>query len=192
MNLLVNFLLYQIGWFAIVIGAGIGRPWLGGGISAVLVVVHYVMVEQRSRHLLLGAVAGLVGVALDSFQLALGVFEFPSGAVSQWLVPPWIAVLWIQFATILPFCLRWLSGRYGLAAALGLVGGPLAFYAGERFGAVLFLEPRGFHYLILGMVWGVALPALVFLSDRIVACGPQGALYGWAARLRTRSPETAN
>ena len=191
MNLLVNFLLYQTGWFAIVLGAGSGHPWLGSGIATLLVAVHFAMVVRRPRHLMLAAVACLLGVMLDSVQLAIGVFQFPSGAPVQWLVPPWIAVLWIQFATILPFCLRWLSGRYWLAAAMGLVGGPLAFAAGERLGAVTFLEPRGLHLLMLSVAWALALPLLVLLSDRIVGCGPRGALYAWASRVRSQSPETA-
>ncbi len=191
MNVLVNFLLYQTGWFAIVLGAGSGHPWLGCSIAALLVAVHFAMVERRSRHLVLAAIACLLGVTLDSVQLAIGVFQFPSGTVIDGLVPPWIAVLWIQFATILPFCLRWLSGRYWLAASLGLVGGPLAFAAGERLGAVTFLEPRGLHFLMLSVAWALALPALVLLSDRIVESGPQGAYYAWAARIRCQSPEAA-
>jgi hypothetical protein len=182
MSLLVNFLLYQIGWFAIVVGAGNGHPWLGCCLALLLVSVHFVMVTDRSRHLLLGAAACFFGVLLDSTQLWMGVFEFPSGSFADWLIPPWIAVLWIQFATILPFCLRWSSGRYVLSAILGFVGGPLAFWGGERLGAVVFLEPRGAHFLVLAMAWGLAFPTLVFLSDRIVGRGRQGASYRWSAK----------
>ena len=62
--------------------------------------------------------------------------------ICQWLAPPWDVVLWMQFATILPFCLGWLSRRYLLCSVLGLIGGPMAFYAGEQIGAVSFLAPR--------------------------------------------------
>jgi hypothetical protein len=187
MNLLVNFLLYQIGWFAIVVGAGTARPWLGCTCALLLVAVHFAMVMDWPRHLLLGAFAMTLGVLLDSLQLGMGVFEFPSGSIASWLVPPWIAVLWIQFATILPFCLRWLSHRYGLSALLGFVGGPLAFSAGERLGAVSFLPPRMYHFLILAGVWALALPMLVFCCDRVVRCGRDGALYRWAAGRAGRS-----
>jgi hypothetical protein len=182
MSLLVNFLLYQIGWFAIVVGAGNGHSWLGCCVALLLVGVHFAMVTDRPRHLLLGAAAGVFGVLLDSAQLWIGVFEFPSGSFADWLIPPWIVVLWIQFATILPFCLRWLSGRYLLSAILGFVGGPLAFWGGERLGAVVFLEPRGAHFLVLAAAWGLSFPTLVFLSDRIVGRGPQGARYRWATQ----------
>ena len=182
MNLLVNFLLYQIGWFAIVLGAGSGRPWLGSMCALALVAVHFAMVGDWPRHLLLGGFAMMLGVLLDSVQLGVGVFEFTSGSIAPWLVPPWIAVLWIQFATILPFCLRWLSARYGLSSLLGFIGGPLAFSAGERLGAVVFLPPRLPHSLILAVVWALALPTLVFCCDRVVGGGRDGSRYRWASR----------
>ncbi len=185
MSLLVNFLLYQVGWFAVVVGAGAGRPWLGGSAALLLVFIHLGMTVDRPRHLLLAVIAGSFGLLLDTAQLWLGVFSFPSGSLVPWLVPPWIAVLWIQFATILPFCLRWLSGRYVLSGVVGIVGGPLAFFAGERLGAVVFLEPRAVHYLALAFAWCVALPTLVCLSDRIVAQGTRGGRYRWAAAAKS-------
>jgi hypothetical protein len=121
--------------------------------------------------------AGAVGLILDSLQLWFGVFCFPSGVIVPWLAPPWEVVLWMQFATILPFCLRWLSGRYVLGSVLGFIGGPLAFYAGARLGAVSFLSPQLTHYAILGVVWALAFPLLLWLSDTLVTARGLGRQY---------------
>ena len=37
---ILNYVLYQAGWLACVLGAGRGRPWLGAGTALGLVAVH--------------------------------------------------------------------------------------------------------------------------------------------------------
>lgn len=81
-----------------------------------------------------------------------GRVSFPQWDDQSRAGSPWDAIPWMQFATILPFCLRWLSRHYLLRGILGAIGGPLAFYTGERLGAVDFLEPRLLHFAILGTV----------------------------------------
>jgi hypothetical protein len=188
MSLPVNFALYQAGWFAIVVGAASGRPWTGMGVALAAIAVHLALARGMLRQGSLILVSGAVGFTLDSLQVGFGVFRFPSGTVLPWLAPPWDVVLWMQFATILPFCFRWLSHRYLLSFVLGLVGGPLAFYAGERIGAVLFLPPRLLHFGVLGVVWALALPLLVWLSDTLVAAHGLGGHYRFAAG-ENRNPE---
>ena len=146
---LVNLCLYQVGWFACVLGAAAQRPWLGMGLGLVLLCIHLALVRGVLRHLALIGVAGAIGLAADSLQMWWGVFRYPNWTVVGWLAPPWDVVLWLQFATILPFCLRWLSRRYWLSWLARLVGGPLAFYAGETLGAITILPSRLPHFALL-------------------------------------------
>ena len=78
-----------------------------------------------------------------------------------------MTVLWMQFATTFRYCMGCSSGRYALSAVFGLVGAPIAFYAGERLGAIEFLDPRHINFLVLGLLWSAAVPLLVLLSDRL-------------------------
>jgi hypothetical protein len=185
MSLFINFGLYQIGWFAIVVGAANHQPWLGMGLGLAAIGVHLLLAHGWVRHLSLLLASGTVGLILDSLQLWLGVFRFPSGAVVPWLAPPWEVVLWMQFATILPFCLRWLSRRYLLGSVLGFIGGPLAFYGGERLGAIAFLSPQLLHYAVLGIVWGLAFPLLLWLSDTLVTERGLGGQYRFTPTEKT-------
>ena len=45
---LINYALYQTGWFACVLGAAAHRPWTGFAIAIVLVGVHLVLSVGRS------------------------------------------------------------------------------------------------------------------------------------------------
>ena len=152
-------------------GLGIGVPGLPSS-----------PVRGVERQLVLIAVAGAMGLVVDSLLMSSGVLRYPNWTLVAWLAPPWDVVLWLQFATILPFCLRWLSRRYWLCSLAGLVGGPLAFYAGERFGAVTFLPPRWPHYAALAVVWSVAFPILVWVSDRLIVIPGVGDRYRWLSR----------
>lgn len=164
--LLVNFALYQIGWFACVFGAASGLSWLGAGLALACAVIHLFLVRDRAREAMLMAAVAVLGLTVDSLQVRLGVFTYPGGTPLEGFAPPWIAMLWLQFATLLHFGLRWMSGRYVLAAVLGFVGGPLSFWAGERMGAIEFASPGA--YVALACVWAAVMPLLILLADRIV------------------------
>jgi hypothetical protein len=84
--------------------------------------------------LLMVVTVGFLGTMVDSAQAFAGVFVFESGYWSYWVVPFWLTVMWMQFATLFHFALRWLSGHYLLAAVLGALGGPAAFWTGSGLG----------------------------------------------------------
>ncbi len=163
---LTNAVIYQVGWFACVLGAAWGRGTAGAVVALILVGLHLTLAQRPALELPVLAAAGVIGIAADSLHAAFGVLEF-SGHTGGSLAPLWIVALWIQFGTVLHFCMRWLSGSYLLASCLGLIGGPVSFLAGERLGAAAFGEPRMASLTILALTWSLALPSLVMIADRV-------------------------
>ena len=51
-------------------------------------------------------------------------------------------------------------------SGLGAWGGPLAYYSGQRLGALTFHPPLVFHLAVLGAAWAVAVPLLFFLAEK--------------------------
>ena len=166
MSRALNFIFYQVGWFACVLGLAWDFQRAGILIAVTLVGIHVGLASDRWVQIRLCLTAMLLGLVVDSLQLAAGVFTFPQGQLVRWLPPPCFPVLWLQFATTLCYCMRWLSGRYVLAAFFGLLLAPMAFFAGERFGAIEFPAPRLLHFAMLGFVWSAVVPLLVFVADR--------------------------
>ena len=162
----INLCLYQAGWFALVLGAANRRPWAGVGAGLVLIAVHLILARERKPEILMVVSVGIMGTIVDSAQAFAGVFVFESGYWTFWVVPFWLTVMWMQFATLFHFALRWLSGRYLLSAALGAVGGPAAFLTGERLGGVIFPMGTRYSLFVLAGVWAAILPLCVFLADR--------------------------
>ena len=62
--------------------------------------------------------------------------------------------------------LRLLHNRRAVAAVVGAVAAPLAYYAGGRLGAVEFVNV-GAALLVIGAGWVVLMPVLVSLAARL-------------------------
>ena len=164
---IINVLLYQLGWFSCLLGATWGYPLSGAFFALLLMAVHLVLAESRKSELYLMLSACLLGVVVDTLQQAAGVFTFKIDPAWPLWLPLWIFVIWAQFATLFHYGLYWLSGRYLLAAFLGLIGGPLAYWGGVRLGAAQFNEALFFSVSSLAVVWALVMPMLVWLSARL-------------------------
>jgi len=103
-----------------------------------------------------------VGAAIEGLQIWAGTYRFTSGTIIDSLPPPWLLVMWAQMATTFDFSLRPIVTRPVAAALFGAVGGPLAFLAGERLGAVTLHRPLAPGLLLLASSWTVAM--LIFCS----------------------------
>ena len=154
---LVNYSLYQIGWSACVLGGASHRPWTGLSIAVILVGVHLALSVERAVEVRLVVLATAVGAVVEMTQIAAGTYRFTSGTVTDALPPPWLLAMWAQFATTFRFSLRNVITRPVLALLFGAAGGPIAFLAGERIGAVTLLPPLGLGLLRLSISWALAL-----------------------------------
>ncbi len=157
---LIHAALWQAAWFAAVLGAAHGLPWLGPAATVPVLALHAWRHRQdRDRGWTLPVAALGLGLIVDSLLGHLAGLRMARGdtAWTTWATP-WMAVLWIQLATALTASLAWLPRRPALAAVLGAVCGPLAYYGGVRLGA---LSIDGWPTLLaVSAVWAVALPLL--------------------------------
>jgi len=164
--LVTNVVLSQLGWFAAVLGAAHGWPATGAWLALALVGVHLALAPNTRSELLLIAIAMAIGAAWDSAVVAAGLIHYTAGQWAAWMAPYWIIVLWGLFATTLNVSLRWLHGRWWLAALLGAVAGPLSFAAGVRLGAAHFTYPV-LTPAVLALGWACLMPLLVWWAQHI-------------------------
>lgn len=163
----LNYALYQAGWFACILGAAWGWPWTGAAIATALIAVHLLLAPERATELRLIGVALACGLVVEGYQAQRGTYAaFTSGSVVAWMSPPWLLLMWAQFATTFRWSLRGIMLRPVRAALFGAAGGPIAFWAGERLGAVTLATPLWAAYLRLGLTWGIALWACAEIARR--------------------------
>ena len=164
-SIVVNFALFQLGWFACVVGAAYAQPWAGTLSVVVIVAYHLSRAGRPLAEIKLIALALLIGFLWDSTLVASGLLVYKVGMLNEMIAPHWIIAIWALFASTLNVSLRWLKGHYLVAALFGMAGGPLAYYAGSRLGAVYLLDPF-LSLLALALGWAFIMPLLMYLSDR--------------------------
>jgi len=165
MSPLPNFLLYQTAWLACVMGAAHGQPMIGVAVAALVVALHLALTRSSKSELAVIVMTGLIGGTWETLVVHLDWVRY-LGADTQTWPPAWIIALWLAFATTFNVSLRWLQGRHVLAALLGLIGGPLAWYAGARLGALELPDPI-LALMAIGTGWAVLMPLLLFLAHRL-------------------------
>lgn len=166
MNFWTTLLAHQATWFAAVIGAGQGHGWPGLLAIGLFVAWRLGVSRHRGLEARLGMLALALGWALESLWVGAGLIGYAApGGVGA--VPGWILALWVGFAlTVIPL-LGALHARPVLAALLGAVGGPAAYWgAGEGWGAVQFAEPTGLALGALALGWALAMPLLLTVARR--------------------------
>jgi hypothetical protein len=169
-RLLANFLSFQAGWFACVLGAANGLPWAGSAVAAALVAAHVFACRRPSIEARLIGFALLIGLVWETLLLTLGWLDFKGGFVVAGVAPLWIVIMWALFAMTLNVSLAWLKERPFTAVAFGAIGGPLAYWGGARLGALVLVEPLP-ALLALAIGWGLLTPLLLRLARRYDGMG---------------------
>jgi hypothetical protein len=170
---LLNIFLFQAAWFAAVMGAANGNEWYGPMAVALVLLVHFVLIEDRLSELSLLLVTGTLGFCFDTALSAAGIVTPRGHVLPHPFSQPWMVSLWLNFAATLNVSLEWLKGRYLLAAIFGAVGGACAYYSGARLGATLAL-PDVHGIIILAVGWGIVTPILFWFAWRFQKKGSPG------------------
>lgn len=155
-----NFVIYQLAWFAVILGAARGFAWLGAAMALLVAGVHLWLRREPLEFRLVG-VAALLGLVIDTTLAATGLVRFDS-AGNLPIAPYWMLALWVAFATTLNHSLSWLMRRPIVAALGGAVFGPLAYLAGEKLGALSLPSPS-IALPVIATAWWLAMGTFAFV-----------------------------
>ena len=166
MALLVNFIGFQVGWFACVLGAANDKELLGMIIALGAIIYHVITQGDSLKELKLVLAAIVIGLIWETWVLNLDILRYPSHPEALFWAPTWLIMMWALFATTINLSMGWLKGRWILALFMGAIFGPLAFIGGERLGAVVFLDST-LSMITLSIGWGLLMPLLLWIAERI-------------------------
>lgn len=165
MHFLINVAAFKLGWLSSVFGGAQQLPWLGPAVVLMAVSLHLFFARKPATELTLIFICGLMGAVFDSVLVAAGWVTYPSGLVSEVLAPYWIVGMWMLFATTLNVSLKWLRQQPLLAAAIGLVAGPLSYLGGHKLGGMEFLN-QTVALTALAVGWAMMMPVLMHVAQR--------------------------
>ncbi|MEX6501733.1 DUF2878 domain-containing protein [Pseudomonas zhanjiangensis] len=152
-KLIANALLFQLGWLACIL-AGDGPGLL---VVAAVLAVHLLWTSSWAAEGKLLLSVFLLGSALDSFLLNLGLFDFGE---PRTLIPLWLTMLWLLLATTLNHCLAWTAQPWWRGSLLGAIGGPLSYYAGASLAGVGLPYGTLPTLAVLALIWALVIPLL--------------------------------
>ncbi len=169
-NVIINFVFFQIAWFACVLGAAREMPWLGVIVTVVIVAWHLQQAKSAKPEIILLCIALIIGAAFDQTMLSSDLISYQAHGWQDGLVPAWILALWAGFVTALNVSLRWMKNMKSQAKWLvmvlfGAIGGPLAYMGAAKLGAVT-LNSLPASAIVLSVGWAIITPLLVCLSQK--------------------------
>ncbi len=159
MNIFINIGIYQVVWFLCVLLEN-----LGAILALPLLILHLYLSPYKGDDLKLMSKMLFIGCVVDGLLHSNG---FISYNVSALPIPLWLAVIWLALATLPHHSLNWLKGRYFLSAFLGLFAGPLAYWAGVKFGAAHFDKSLISSLVVFALIWAGLLPLCIYIADKI-------------------------
>ena len=74
-------------------------------------------------------------------------------------------MLWMFFAMTLNHSLAWLRKKIYISILFGALGGPLAYIAGEKLGAITLLSTSSI--IILSIGWAFITPILLIIANKL-------------------------
>ncbi|EMN8776551.1 TPA: DUF2878 domain-containing protein [Pseudomonas aeruginosa] len=157
-RLIGNALWLQLGWWGCVLGAQ--HVALLAAVAAGLI-AHLWLCRQRAGECLAILTVGVAGCVLDVLLGVLGLFDFHGE-----ILPVWLALLWLVFASGLRHCLAWAASPAWWGGLLGAAGGPLAYWGGASLAGVGLPWGNGASAVVLALVWAVWLPLMLKLALR--------------------------
>jgi len=162
--IITNFLLFQLGWFACVLGGAYDQVVLGCMIAISVIAYHFYQTHELMPELRLLTISLIIGITFESIVTSSGFARYSHGQPFEVIAPLWMILMWPLFATTLNLSMRWLKNLSPVL--IGLAGGlmaPMAYYAGNRLGAVEY-DQLALSLGIIALAWAAILPGLVTFS----------------------------
>ena len=160
---LINFILFQSIWFILILAAA-HESFYGLALGLLLILVQYWHGKLMVPDFKLILASIIIGFAHDTY---LNYFKFIQYNIdfNTYYSPVWIIGLWISFALTINHSLAWLGNKKLLQMIFGLIGGPLAYIAGEKLGAIYMINTMTLY--VLALSWACITPLLFQFKKKV-------------------------
>ena len=153
MKKLFNILGFQLSWWACVLGVANGLNYLGPIVMLFFLIIHFYLYSISKAEIKLIIYFAFIGTLIDTLISLTGVLSFEGLYKTNKIIAPlWITAMWCGFAATINHSMAWLQNRWLMSFILGAILGPLAYFTGEQFGAIIFYRPTFDLSIILATV----------------------------------------
>ena len=160
-----NIVGFYIGWWGCVLGAANDMSYLGPSLMLIFLIAHFYLFVSSNLEVYLILIICSLGTVIDTILFFSGSFVYAGAYSNELLIAPlWITAMWAGFAATVNHSMSWLKDKWALMVICGVVFGPAAFYTGEKFEAIDFSLSLLSSAMIIGFVYGVAMPGIYYLN----------------------------
>ncbi|WP_238376292.1 DUF2878 domain-containing protein [Marinagarivorans algicola] len=167
--LVANFLSFQAIWLIAVL-AGNGSAL---ALCVPIIFLHFLLMDRALKkhfnwknEFLLIIACLVIGGGVESFKLLLPIWD---SALVGHLPPLWLMTIWAGFAISLHGSFAFLYKRFALASLMGAIFAPLSYLAGAHLSDTYAFVDASFGVVLIGMVWMVVMPLLVWVAGLLPA-----------------------
>lgn len=160
LNKVLNFVLLQTLWFALVVGVAYQHIWLGVGFFILFAAWQLHPVNRKQSDLKLALSLAALGSLLDSLWLQLDLISYQMHWPYSSVAPIWIVMLWFAFGLTINHSLAWIYDYKIAGVLMGAIGGPISYLAAQEFGAVTLNQPL-WAFVALSFGWALVMIVLV-------------------------------
>ena len=154
-------------WWACVVGVvKYNQTYFGPLVMFFFIIFHLLMIKNKKKEIIFLFIAALIGFFVDSVKASTGFITY-NGAYLEYFAPIWIISMWVGFAATINHSGSWVKNRYLVAIFLGIVFGPLNYLVGHRLEALSLNMNFPQNLIILSIVWGISVPLLYYISEKI-------------------------
>ena len=170
----INFVGFEACWFGLVLTTPDGHLWLAISAGAAWFFVHLFLSPQPAREGALILIGAAIGTAWDAASLTSGLIAHDHSHAFTLVFLARFLVLWILFGTTIRIFFAWFRDRLPIAAAVGALGGPAAYWFGIRMGMLSLPSGPFPALLVVALQYALLLPLWVCAFRR--ALRPRGGL----------------
>ena len=151
---LFHFIGFKLSWFGLIL-----FPMMA--LWPVLVYWAWSLWRLPAKSKVAVLIITVIGGLMDLFLVYTNVFQF----VGSHFLPLWMWILWGCFALVLVQVLAAMLKHWWLAALLGAVTGPLAYWGGAALGGQLIYADTKDFLLTLAPCWALLLAVIVYFQS---------------------------
>ncbi len=165
-NQVIHLIIFQAGWWSCVLSLRFDAELYALCLGAALAGIQVTLNDQRKKDIFFTSIALIMGIIFDSMIQGYLGFDFFGWSIKA-LSPFWLWMIWILFALSLRGSIQIVGHVSTLNLALmGFVFGPLSYVAGAKAGAAQITSSNG-QLLVLGILWAIMMPLLVWFAKKI-------------------------
>ena len=156
-------------WWISIFGAANNYFFIGPFFVMFFLMLHFFYVINQKKEIIFILICFFIGLLVDTFFLRFDVIDYKGYLPDNFNIAPlWVISLWMCFGSSISHSFKWVKGNYFFMSILGAVSGPLIYVSATKLEVLYFNYAIYINLISVSIAWGLFLPLVVYISDKLV------------------------